>query len=274
MTSEIDVILLTKNSYPEVRKHADSVIRGIPINHLIVVDGGSTDGTVEFLSNKLPGRVKVIEDRGNRATARQKGIEAVETEWHVHVDSDVELTPNWYSQIRKHVQPDVGAVWGVTIPTERHTWNRVWSLAKLYRMSPLELQIRQARHYTHDTLVRTEAVQGIHIPPELHVFEDHFIGSYIVNNGYRFLKVRAPACYHDMRDPGGRLDEYVLIGYFKRKYSYATFGQVARLIPESIPKYLWILGWTRDAEAARIHLMSQSMQMKGWIEAGRRAQRN
>jgi glycosyltransferase involved in cell wall biosynthesis len=268
LNKRVDVVLLTKNSLDHLTKHIDSVIENVPVNRLIVVDGGSTDGTVEFLEKKMPGEVKVIEDRGNRATGRQSGIDEVKTEWHLHVDSDVGLSQDWFARMQRYVEPDVGAMWGVTIPIEIHTWNRVWALSKMYRTNPLDLQINQQRYYTHDTLIRTEAVRGIHIPSDLHVFEDQFIGSYIVKKGYRFLKVKEPCCYHDLHDPGKRLDEYVLGGYFKRKYHYATFAQVARLGPEAIPKFLWVLAWTRDFQAARSQLMSQTMQLKGWLLAG------
>ena len=82
--------------------------------------GGSSDGTVEFLQ-RYP-NVSIIDDsNGNRATARQKGIEAVDTEWHLHVDSDVILCQNWFAKASKLLSDDVGAIWGVAIPIEPHT---------------------------------------------------------------------------------------------------------------------------------------------------------
>lgn len=60
------------------------------INRLIVVDSGNTDGIIEFLE-RMPG-VEIIDDsKGSRTTARRRGVEAVETEWHPNVDSDVIL---------------------------------------------------------------------------------------------------------------------------------------------------------------------------------------
>ena len=265
---KIDVILLTRNSLPYLMKYVDSIATNVPVNRLIAVDKGSTDGTIEFLERKFPGLLKVIQDPGNRATARQKGIEAVETRWHLHADSDVMLCKGWFEKARSHISPRIGAIWGVTIPTEPHVWHRVWAMSKLARTDPIEYQVRQSRYYTHDTLVRTEAVRGIKIPSEMAVFEDQFIGSYIVKQGFRFLRVKEPWCYHDMRDPGKRIDESILGGYFLRRYGYASFRQVVRLTPEAIPKFLWVLAWTRDFDAARALLMNQTMQLKGWLLAG------
>ena len=78
---KVDVVLLTLNSVkPCLRECIESVYANVPVNRLIVVDGGSTDGTVDFLS-KYP-NVKFIYDLdGNRATSRQVGIGEVETEF-------------------------------------------------------------------------------------------------------------------------------------------------------------------------------------------------
>jgi glycosyltransferase involved in cell wall biosynthesis len=92
-----DVVMLTKDSMPYVMEAILAVYRWIPVNRLILVDGGSTDGTLEY-ARTFHG-VEVINDAGTRATARQKGIEAVKTEWHVHVDSDVILCENWMQMV-------------------------------------------------------------------------------------------------------------------------------------------------------------------------------
>ncbi|MDR2719264.1 MAG: glycosyltransferase family 2 protein, partial [Nitrososphaerota archaeon] len=116
---KVDVVLLTKNSLkPCLRECVDSIYSNVPVSSLIVVDGGSTDGTLELLQT-YP-NVKIVSDvMGNRATARQKGIEAVETLWHVHVDSDVILCPDWFMRVWRRVEVDVGAVWGAALPIDR-----------------------------------------------------------------------------------------------------------------------------------------------------------
>ena len=45
---KIDVVLLTKNSIkPCLKECVESIFANLPVNRLIVVDGGSTDGTLE-----------------------------------------------------------------------------------------------------------------------------------------------------------------------------------------------------------------------------------
>ncbi|MEM3590703.1 MAG: glycosyltransferase family A protein [Candidatus Bathyarchaeia archaeon] len=144
----VDVVLLTKNSLkPCLPECVKSIYDNVPVNRLIVVDGGSTDGTLEFLE-KMPS-VEIIDDsRGNRATARQKGIEAVETEWHLHVDSDVMLCRDWFAKASRYIQDDVGAIWGVAIPIEPHTFNIAYAMSKFYRMPIRDIPISSSSSLT------------------------------------------------------------------------------------------------------------------------------
>ena len=77
---KVDVVLLTKNSNkPVLRLVLESLYKNVNVNRLIVVDSGSTDGTVELLS-KYP-RVEIHYDvNGTRATSREIVIKCVETE--------------------------------------------------------------------------------------------------------------------------------------------------------------------------------------------------
>src|SRR5208283_1800307 len=97
-TVSVDVVLLTKNSDRRLKDCINSVYRNIPVEKLIVVDGYSTDRTLEIMNefNEKYHNVTIIFDKGNRATARQKGIAAVTTEWFFFVDSDVVLCDDWF----------------------------------------------------------------------------------------------------------------------------------------------------------------------------------
>jgi glycosyltransferase involved in cell wall biosynthesis len=261
-----DVVMLTKNSMPYLKESIPSVYRSIPVNRLLLVDGGSTDGGIEY-ARSFP-RVEVIADTGTRATARQRGIEAVETEWHVHVDSDVILSDNWMQKMRKNLDAStVGAVWGVTYPVGKTYTDILRALAMLYRTSMMEIQIRQARYLLHDTVIRTSAVKGISIPPDYHVQEDQFIGDHIVSKGYRWLKVAEPFCYHKLagRSELGFKKEAILSGYMYHKYHMRTFRSIARNAIYSIPKSLWIFLYTVNPAAMRRHLITQTLPVKGWL---------
>ena len=188
----VDIVLLTFNSDRKLEDCIASVYANVPVAKLIAVDGGSTDRTLEILSkfNRRYGNVKVIHDKGTRATARQKGIEAVTTDWFIFVDSDVILCKNWYRKALKHVDGEVGAVWGIEV------WSTLQNKNALKLFLLVTRKIFDLRGGTHDTLVRTETVKDIRIPKDLHVFEDAYIKDWIVGKGYRIVAAYDPYCIH------------------------------------------------------------------------------
>ncbi|MCX8152962.1 MAG: glycosyltransferase family 2 protein [Candidatus Bathyarchaeota archaeon] len=188
----VDVVVITKNSEKMLKECLESVYSNVPVSRLIVVDGYSTDKTLEIVKEfqKKHGNVLLLYDRGNRATARQKGLSHVETTWFMFVDSDVVLCKNWFRKAEKHLAADVGAVWGI----------EVWSTIKSQKVLKLFLWITRKifdlRGGTHDTLIRTEAVRDIEIPKNLHVFEDAYIMNWITRKGYRLVACYDPFCIH------------------------------------------------------------------------------
>lgn len=264
---KVDVVLLTKNSLqPCLKECVESIYRNVPVNRLIVVDGGSSDGTLELLQKYVG--VEFIQDvNGTRATARQKGIEAVRTEWHMHVDSDVVLSDGWFRNAWMLVDDKVGAVWGAAIPADEHFFNIDYAMSKLYRKSIKELlvkQMRSQRCMMHDTLIRTAAVKGIKIPRNLHIWEDEYIGRYIMKKGFRFLKVVAPYCLHYLT-PNERFSGFITTGYLMRKYKLWRSSQFVRRLLMALPKAVWIFVVTHDFQASRIHLLSHVLLFKGWL---------
>lgn len=266
---KIDVVLLTKNSLkPCLPECVESIYRNVPVNRLIVVDGGSTDGTIEFFEKYS--NVQVIDDsKGTRASARQRGIDTVETDWHLHVDSDVILCEDWFAKAWKNVTEDVGAVWGVALPNEKHYFNATYAMSKLYRISIKDLMVKQMRSercMMHDTLIRTDTVRDMKIPRNLHIWEDDYIGRHIINRGYRFLKVTDPYCLHNVT-PNERIEGYVTTGYLMKTYHYGRFSQVLRWVALAIPKSAWIFVVTRDFQASKRNFISNILIFKGWLAA-------
>jgi glycosyltransferase involved in cell wall biosynthesis len=187
----VDVVLLTFNSDRKLRECLESVYQNVSVNRLIVVDGGSQDRTLDILNefNSNHGNVEIIADKGNRATARQKGIQSVQTEWFLFVDSDVILCKDWHRRAFRQVDQNVGAVWGIEV------WSTIQSQKTLKLFLWLTRKIFDLRGGTHDTLIRTDAVRGIKIPERLHVFEDAYIKNW-VKKRYHVVACYDPFCIH------------------------------------------------------------------------------
>jgi glycosyltransferase involved in cell wall biosynthesis len=189
---DVDVVIITKNSEHMLSECLKSVYKNVPVNRLIVVDGYSTDKTLEIVREfqKKHGNILLIQDRGNRATARQKGINQVKTEWFMFVDSDAVLCKDWFKKAEKHLGQNVGAVWGIEV------WSTIQNPALLKTFLWITRKIFDLRGGTHDTLIRTDLVKDIEIPKFLHVFEDAYIKDWITRKGYKLIACYNPYCLH------------------------------------------------------------------------------
>ena len=188
----VDVVILTKNSERWLSRCLESVYENVPVKRLIVIDGYSTDGTLEVLGefNRAYGNVEVIAQNGSRGEARTRGIREVKTDWFMFVDSDVVLCKDWFKKAKRYAASDVGAVWGIEV------WSTIRSPSMLKLFLWITRKIFDARGGTHDTLVRLDSVRDMQIPAKLHVFEDAYIKDWITEKGYRVIACYDPYCIH------------------------------------------------------------------------------
>ena len=207
--TDLDIIMITKNSVdPCLDESLTSIEKAASLAgikpRLIVVDGGSTDETLEIIAGHKDKLNSVIFfDEGNRATARQVGFGQVVTEFFAFIDSDVVLPNEWFSQILPYFDdPEVGAVWGAAIQTAPKKRKYIEAMAKLYGRDPMDMakSFGNVRGCLHDTMIRTEAVRGLEIPPHLHVMEDHYVRQHLEKGGWRWVSTDTPFSYHNMGD--------------------------------------------------------------------------
>jgi glycosyltransferase involved in cell wall biosynthesis len=191
---QVDVVLLTKNSEHLLGKCLRSIYQNVPIKNLIIIDGFSTDRTLEILQkfNRKHGNVSVVQMNGSRAKARTEGIHRVSTEWFMFVDSDVILCKDWFRKAQADLANGVGAVWGLNIDVLPNIKNK--RILRLQCM--IARQCFNLRGGMHDTLILRKAVEGIKIPEHLHTFEDAFIAQWIEAHGYKAVIGNHIYCMH------------------------------------------------------------------------------
>lgn len=208
LTKPVDVVILTKNSGRLLRKCIDSVYQNVPVNRLIVVDGYSTDNTLQILKEfqERQGNVVIVQDRGTRGNARQVAINKVKTDWFMFVDSDVILSRNWFAEAEKLIRDDVGAIWGIEI------WSVLREAKILGLFERITLKIFEQRGAMHDLLVRRKAIDGIEVPYNLHTYEDAYIKSWICGKRYKVIGVYEPYCLHFRSNTVWTLRHFSLMG--------------------------------------------------------------
>jgi glycosyltransferase involved in cell wall biosynthesis len=264
--SKVDVVILTKNSLrPSLPETIESVYANVPVNRLIVVDGGSTDGTVDFVANQR--NVLLIDDsNGNRATARQKGIENVETPVFAFVDSDIILQKNWFAEALALLGPKVGAI---------STYPRYYGTAGSVQKALERMYGRPTRRRfdTAAALLRVEPLRGVRIPKEDEQVpsEDEFIGRTLERRGYQVLSVERPIAYHresphlDSRPE--RVRDLMTKGRLLKSKGWRTGGYMARQFLLSIPEGLFVWLYTGDLKAGRQRIADRAVTFYAFMTA-------
>lgn len=87
--TRFSIITCTWNSQPYVRQAVESVLQQSFADYeLIFVDGGSTDGTLEYLAT-IPGQVTILRDvRGGISNAMNTGVHAARGQFIAHLHGD------------------------------------------------------------------------------------------------------------------------------------------------------------------------------------------
>lgn len=242
---KVDVVLLTKNSVlPCLEDCLKSVRDYIDVNDLIVVDGGSTDETLEICNEYFPDCKIIMDAEGNRATARQRGIEAVQTEIFMFIDSDVVLHPNWHKEANKSFASNVGAVQGGTIQNiDPNIADFGYSMRRLRKflggLTYKPFLEPEQRGFTGDILIKTDLVRDIKIPVFLHVYEDHYIKRWIENKGFLWVRSLKASCDHYMINRSAKSAyEGTFIGY---AIGYMSVKRSLIAILTIFPKVLFAL---------------------------------
>lgn len=189
---KVDVIVLTKNSERLLRKCLASIYENVPVNTLIIVDGYSTDSTLNIVKEfqRKYGNIVLIKTKGTRGYARQRALKEVKTNWFMFVDSDVILCKDWFKKAVLFMKSDVGAIWGMEI------WSVLKNKKVIDLFARMNMNIFRQRGGTHDTLIRRESIENIRIPENLHTYEDAYIKSWICKKGFNVVPTYDPYCIH------------------------------------------------------------------------------
>jgi glycosyltransferase involved in cell wall biosynthesis len=113
----VSVIIPTFNRLRYLRRAIDSVLaQTMPVDEIVVVDDGSTDGTAEALPKWYGSAIRIIrQERAGVSGARYRGIREAHGEWIAFLDSDDEWTPDrnrQLSEAAEKVTADVAWIFG------------------------------------------------------------------------------------------------------------------------------------------------------------------
>jgi len=266
---KVDVILLTLNSVkPKLRECLQSLKKEVPVSRLIVVDGGSTDKTLDVCREYFPDCKIIMDIGGTRATSRQKGIEAVQTDLFVFIDSDIVLRSNWFKEAIKSFTPGVGAVQGTAVEKIQpviqdfeYAMNRLRRMFGGLTYKPYIESMQRGL----TVAIKTETVKDIEIPKILHILEDHYIKGWVERKGYIWFTSPTATCEHEIADRSPKSIAYNsfitdFVGLTSLKHSFIAIITI-------FPKILFALTVKPSLEMAWWQLRFQFWSFLGVLKA-------
>lgn len=155
--SSLSVVIITKNESETIADCLNSVTFA---DEIIVVDSGSTDGTVEYCRN-IP-KVKVLEcDWPGDGPQRNRGIDIATKDWILCLDADERVTPELGDEIQTLLRSN-SLYQGYDIPFLSHYLGRPMYYGDWRNESHIRLFKRQFGRYSKSD---APGAQGAHCRP-------------------------------------------------------------------------------------------------------------
>jgi len=269
MINKIDVVMPTYNSERFLKPVLDSVYCEIPVCHLILMDGFSTDGTLE-IAKQYP-NVKIIQTRQSLGKCRELGIKQVDTEWFAFVDSDIVLEEGWFRQVQRHIKPDVGAVEGLDLLMDPRRGAFQTGMVKLRELLRKSYHPKKSkRAFTGDTFIRTELLSDFKFIHKFRhgktwggAFADQLIRQHVEDKGFKWVKTEDYVCRHyDFKPPIRSLTS----GEFLTFIGHSSLRDAFKNMLTIIPKVLYAFYVTKEWRMVSYQFKWYFYSLKGAIQ--------
>lgn len=191
----IDIIIPLINTNPIFKKNLYSFYREIPINRLLIGNGGCSDDSIEIVK-KFP-RVEVIDQSryDSLGYCIAELISKVKTEWFIYLHADVYLPDKWYD-IMKNYQ-------------NVYDWfecdRRMTTLIEFNRPELRKLE----RAYSGSQMGRTKAFENIigKVKDDyLQRNEDIIFKELILAEGFKYGRIFDTFHYHQIMNKKGEME--------------------------------------------------------------------
>ncbi len=220
---KVSLVSTVKDAAPHVKAFLSSVAAQTrPPDEVIVVDGGSTDGTLAAL-REAEG-ITLMEERGvNISRGRNIGIAAATHDVVAVADADCTLAPEWLERLSEAIEGGADVAMGFYRPMVRGFFQACVAAATV--PEPDEIAEDRFMPSSRSVAFRREALDAVGGYPEwLDVGEDMYLNHRWREGGMRMRLARDAVAYWPMRgDPAAVWRQY---------FRYAKGDALGGMYPE------------------------------------------
>lgn len=216
----ISFIVPTYNSEKTIEKCIKSINKQKCKKEIIVVDGISTDKTIEILKRF---ELKIYEEKKKGAgPARNFGLKRTKGDYIAFIDSDVVLPIGWIKKCIKKLEEDkkIAGVGGPGIGIKKKIISECLD-ALLYGKSHRTNETFVNSLATMNVVYKKSIIKGIYFDENILIGEDPEFNFNIIKKGYKLLFSRSLKVYHYHPE---KLSELI-----KKWYNYGKYYTIPYL---------------------------------------------
>ena len=246
---KVSAVIPAFNRRKYLPRAIDSVLaQTVPVDEIVVIDDGSTDGSAELVASRYGHRVRVVrQENSGVAGARRRGIQEARGEWIAFLDSDDEWTPDRNRQLldaAERVPAEVAWVFGdmrfVTDDGESPSLFQEYgfTVAEFPQVisDPLSVQYPVLFSYLQVSFIRRQALLELNCFTEGLRSDDDVLAGFQVGCRYKFAAIPSVVGkYYRTSDLAA--SSVIVNGCFSRDYyrsrmiAYATVIKSGRRRP-------------------------------------------
>jgi len=186
----IDVTVATLNNAKTLGRCLQAIRDHIPVKDLVVVDGGSADGTIN-LARKYG--AKVVTERGLLGRVRYTQARQCRTPWVAFIDSDVYVYEQWWREVSKYVNTrEVGMVSGFAD-------GRQDKLGEYAAFLNYKAGKFGAETFSNTMLRRRLVLDCEGELEKVHAGEDSVVARHVIASGHKVVTIPKRLCFHDRK---------------------------------------------------------------------------